>query len=294
VVAFTALFDAGSRVAVATPGYPCYRNVLQALGCEVVKIPVTEESNWQPTPAMLQAAIDADGRPLDGLIVASPSNPTGTVLSPEGMKEICDFCTANKIRFISDEIYHGLSMREGARIASALEYKSDTVVINSFSKYFCMTGWRVGWIVCSDPAIKSALEVLLQNLFISAPTLSQLGAAAAFDCAEELDGHVARYRRNLKVLVDGLPQAGFDRVRPPDGAFYLYCDVTNFLRRTGTQDSLALCRRILDDTAVALTSGLDFDPDRGHKYVRFSYSGSTAAMEDAVGRLQRWSAALPP
>eukprot|EP00283_Hemiselmis_rufescens_P004829 CAMPEP_0173429358 /NCGR_PEP_ID=MMETSP1357-20121228/8087_1 /TAXON_ID=77926 /ORGANISM="Hemiselmis rufescens, Strain PCC563" /LENGTH=369 /DNA_ID=CAMNT_0014393527 /DNA_START=32 /DNA_END=1137 /DNA_ORIENTATION=- len=259
VVAFTALFDAGSRVAMATPGYPCYRNILQALGCEIVTIPTTAESNWQPTVAMLDRA--AAGGKIDGLIVASPSNPTGTVILGPEMEELCGWCTSNGVAFVSDEIYHGLTL--GRRPVTALAYKGDSVVINSFSKYHCMTGWRVGWMVVRDKALHPAMEALLQNLYISVPTLAQVAAVTALDCEEELDGHVARYRENLRVLLDGLPSAGFDRISRPDGAFYLYCDVTSLLRLTGARDSLALCSLLLAECAVAITSGLDFDPERG-------------------------------
>ena len=191
VVAFTALFDPGHRVAMVSPGYPCYRNILDALGCEVVLIQSTKESDWQPTPEMLDEALQKDGgKPIHGLIVASPSNPTGTVLGDERMKHICDWCTKNQVRFISDEIYHGLTL--GRRAVTALSFKPDSVIINSFSKYHCLTGWRVGWMIVKDRTLHTGMEALLQNMFISAPTLSQLAAAAAFDCEDELEAHVAR------------------------------------------------------------------------------------------------------
>jgi len=292
IVAFTALFDAGSRVAMAIPGYPCYRNILQALGCEIVALPATAESNWQPTVAMLDEA--AKGGRIDGLIVASPSNPTGTVILGPQMQELCDWCTRNGVFFVSDEIYHGLTL--GNKPVTSLSYKRDSIVINSFSKYHCMTGWRVGWMVVKDKSLHPAMEALLQNFFISVPTLAQLAAVTALDCEEELDGHVARYRNNLRVLLEGLPAAGFDRLSRPDGAFYLYCEVSSLLSLTKAPDSLALCSIILRDCAVAITSGLDFDPVRGGRFARFSFAGSTADMEDACQRLQRWYSKLakPP
>mmetsp|Transcript_35611 Transcript_35611/g.52271 ORF Transcript_35611/g.52271 Transcript_35611/m.52271 type:complete len:403 (+) Transcript_35611:57-1265(+) len=285
VVVFTAAFDPGDRVAMASPGYPCYRNILGSLGVEVVQMPVCNDTNWQPTVAMLEDLIK-DGKPLKGLIIASPSNPTGTILSPEDFKGICDFCARNSVRLISDEIYHGITI-DGQNTCS-LTYNQDSIVINSFSKYFSMTGWRLGWVVCKDAEFKKGLEALLQNLFISAPTLSQQAGIAAFDSEDELQAHVLRYKTNAKVLSAGLPLAGFKDISRPQGAFYLYCNVEELIALWGAADSMALCRLILAQCAVACTPGLDFDPVRGGKYIRFSFAGATADMEEACVRLQEW------
>lgn len=285
VVVFTAAFGPGDRVAMASPGYPCYRNILGALGVEVVQMPVTAESNWQPTVEMLENLVSSD-RPLKGLIIASPSNPTGTLLKPEELQGICDFCSRHAVRLISDEIYHGITI-EGEN-ACALSYNADAIVINSFSKYFSMTGWRLGWVVCRDAAFKKAMEALLQNLFISAPTLSQQAGLAAFDSRDELEAHVTRYKANAKVLSAGLPKAGFTDISRPQGAFYLYCNVEALIAVFGVADSMALCRTILSECAVACTPGLDFDPARGGKYIRFSFAGSTPDMQEACERLEKW------
>ena len=271
-LAFLAAFDPGDRVGVVEPGYPCYRNALEALGCVAVPIPVDESTRWAPTPELL----DAVG-PLDGLIIASPSNPTGTMLELDG---IASYCRANGIRLISDEIYHGITFTSAARTALAAD--TEAVVINSFSKYFSMTGWRLGWIV-APPDLRAALERLQQNLYICAPTLSQIAAVAAFDAHEELAGHVERYRNNRGVLLEGLVAAGVSKLAAPDGAFYLYAEVGHL-----TDDSMALCRRWLDEIGVCATPGIDFDPHRGHRLVRFSYAGDERDLVAACDRLGRW------
>jgi aspartate/methionine/tyrosine aminotransferase len=275
VLAFLAAFEAGDRVAMVAPGYPCYRNILTALGVIPVEIPVGPDTRYQPTPALLDAA-----GPLAGLVVASPANPTGTMIGREALKELAVHCAGRGIRLISDEIYHGITYGEPA--ATALAVTDDALVLNSFSKYFSMTGWRLGWMVVPEPLLRS-VECLAQNLFISAPTLSQLAACAAFDCRAELDGHVARYARNRALLLEELPKAGLDRLAPAEGAFYLYADVSGL-----TDDSEVWCRRILDETGVAITPGIDFDPVRGRQFVRISFSGASETIAEAARRLRSW------
>jgi len=280
VLSFLAAFDVGDRVALASPGYPAYRNILAALGIEVIDIQTGEDSNFQPTVPVLSAAVAAMDRPLDGLIVASPSNPTGTMLQRDELSDLVRFCDAHGIRFISDEIYHGITYERPAD--TALAFGPNTVVINSFSKYFSMTGWRLGWMVLPDDLLR-AVECLGQNLFISPPTVSQYAGLAAFDCREELQASVARYARNREMLLEKLPQAGFDHLASADGAFYIYADVS-----TLTNDSPEFCRRMLAETGVATTPGTDFDPGRGHRFLRFSFSGAEADMADAAQRLIDW------
>ncbi|MGH6620451.1 MAG: pyridoxal phosphate-dependent aminotransferase [Alphaproteobacteria bacterium] len=275
VLAFLAAFDAGDRVALASPGYPCYRNILSAFGVEPVCLPAEAADRFQPTPALLDRA-RRDG-PLDGLIVASPSNPTGTMLRRAELQDLADYCDLHGIRMISDEIYHGITYDR--RADTALGIAPSAIVINSFSKYFSMTGWRVGWMVVPEDLTR-AIECLSQNLFISAPTLSQLAAVAAFDCRDENDRRVDSYRASRDLLLRALPQAGFDKLAPADGAFYIYADVGHL-----TNDSDTFCRQILADTGVALAPGLDFDPDRGHRFVRFSYAETPATVKHAAALL---------
>lgn len=275
VLGFLAAFDAGDRVALAAPGYPCYRHILNAFGIEPVIVETDIEDRFQPTPERLAPLL-----PLDGLIVASPSNPTGTMLSPEEMAALSEFCRAESIRLISDEIYHGLTYDRAATTAAAIN--PDAIVINSFSKYFSMTGWRVGWMVLPEELLRP-VECLQQNLFICAPALSQVAALAAFDCIGDLEKLVGRYRANREHLLSKLPEAGFDKLAPADGAFYIYADVSE-----RTDDSERFCREILEQTGVALTPGLDFDSARGHRYVRISYAEApeviTAAMTQLIRR----------
>ena len=280
VLSFLAAFDVGDRVALASPGYPAYRNILAALGIEVVDIQTGEDSNFQPTVPVLSAALEAMDAPLDGLIVASPSNPTGTMLQPDELRDLVHFCDARGIRFISDEIYHGITYERPAE--TALAFGTNTVVINSFSKYFSMTGWRLGWMVLPEDLLR-AVECLGQNLFISPPTVSQYAGLAAFDCHDELQANVQRYARNREMLLQKLPRAGFDHLASADGAFYIYADVS-----TLTNDSPEFCRRMLAETGVATTPGTDFDPGRGHRFLRFSFSGAEADMADAAQRLIDW------
>ncbi len=275
VLAFLACFDVGDRVAVLSPGYPCYRNMLRAFEVEVVDVPVGPETRFQPTPELLDAHL-----PLDGLVVASPSNPTGTMIGPSEMDTLLGWCAANGVRLISDEIYHGICFDQPG--ATAWRPDGDAVVVNSFSKYFSMTGWRLGWLL-TPASLAERVERLAQNLFIAAPTVSQRAGLAAFDCTDELEANVARYRRNRDILLSGLPGAGLDRLAPTDGAFYVWA-ATDHL----ADDSQELCAEWLADLGVAATPGIDFDPSRGRGYVRFSFAGSEADMTEAVRRLTDW------
>lgn len=276
ILAFLAAFEAGDRVALAAPGYPAYRNILTALGLEPVWLPSEATDRYQPTPALLDAV---EGR-LDGLIVASPSNPAGTMLDADAMRDLVAACASRGVRMISDEIYHGIAF--GERAVSALEFGDDTIVVNSFSKYFAMTGWRLGWLVLPKDMVRT-VECLTQNLFISPPALSQHAGLAALDCREELDAIVQGYRRNRDILLSELPKAGFHHLAPADGAFYLYADVGHL-----TNDSEAFCKRMLAETGVAATPGVDFDPERGHRFMRFSFAGREADMVEAAARLRVW------
>ncbi|MDJ0894779.1 MAG: pyridoxal phosphate-dependent aminotransferase [Alphaproteobacteria bacterium] len=277
VLAFLACFEAGDRVALVSPGYPAYRNILTALDLEVVDLPAGPDTRFQPTAGLLAS----HHQPIDGLIVASPSNPTGTILAPEEMRDLIGYCAEHGIRLISDEIYHRLTY-DGLRAASALEFSDDAVVVNSFSKYYSMTGWRLGWLVVPREMTRR-LECLAQNLFINAPTLSQVAGISAFDCTDELEGHLARYGENRDLLLHELPKAGFDRVAPADGAFYIYADVGHL-----TNDSSDFCKRILMETGVAVTPGADFDTARGHAALRISFAGSAADIAEAARRLNAW------
>ncbi len=276
LLSFLAAFDPGDRVAMVSPGYPAYRNILSALGIEPVLMLSGPEHRFQPTPALLDSL---DG-PVDGLILASPSNPTGTMVGAEEMRALTDYCKARGIRLISDEIYHGIGYGQAG--VSALETDPNALVVNSFSKYFSMTGWRLGWMIV-PPDMVRAVECLAQNMFISSPTLSQHAAIAAFDCHEELEANVRRYARNREVLLNDLPGAGFSDLAPADGAFYVYANVADL-----TNDSADFCRRMLAETGVACTPGLDFDPDRGHATIRFSFAGATEDMVEACKRMKAW------
>jgi len=275
-LAFLAAFDAGDRVALASPGYPAYRNILSALDLEVVEIETGPESRYQPTPAHL----DALEAPIDGLIVASPANPTGTMLDAPSMDALIRRCESAGIRLISDELYHGITY--GAPAVTALGRAEHGIVVNGFSKYYSMTGWRLGWMIVPEDLARP-VECLAQNLFIAASTVAQHAAVAAFDCHDELQANVARYAANRAHLLDALPRAGFPRLAPADGAFYVYAEIPHL-----TNDSLAFCKRMLDETGVATAPGLDFDTRRGHATVRFSFAGATADMEAATERLARW------
>lgn len=276
VLGFLAAFDPGDRIALALPGYPGYRHIATAVGLEPVPIEAGPETRFQPSVALL----DAIEGPIDGLVVASPSNPAGTMLAPDDLAELAAYCERRGIRLVSDEIYHGICF--GYDAASAAAYSETAIVINSFSKYFSMTGWRLGWMVVPEDLLRP-VESLAQNLFISPPTLSQRAALATFDCYDELDANVARYARNRELLLEALPKAGFDRLAPADGAFYIYADVSAM-----TNDSEDFCRRMLQELGVAVTPGIDFDPGRGNAFVRFSFAGSTEDVAEAARRLQDW------
>jgi aspartate/methionine/tyrosine aminotransferase len=276
LLAFLAAFEPGDRVALAAPAYPAYRNILTALDLVPVELTAGPEHRYQATLDLLRA----QGQGVDGLIVASPANPTGTMLAPDELAAIVRYCRNMGIRLISDEIYHGIVYSVTA--ATALSSGDDAFVVNSFSKYFSMTGWRLGWMVAPADMLRP-IECLAQNLFISPPALSQHAALAAFACRHELDANVARYARNRALLLDELPKAGFSRFAPADGAFYLYADVSHL-----TNDSPEFCRRMLREIGVACTPGTDFDPARGNATLRLSFAGTTDAMAEAARRLKAW------
>jgi len=275
-LAFLAAFDPGDRVALAAPFYPPYVNILTALGMRPVILEARADTRFQPTVAMLERL---DPVP-DGVIVASPCNPAGTMLHPEELAAIASWCDRAGVRLISDEIYHGLHY--DSPIATAAAYSPHAVVVNSFSKYFSMTGWRVGWLLLPEDLVRP-VECLAQNLFISAPYVSQVAAEAAFGCHAELAANVARYRRSRDHLLAALPAAGFDRLSPAEGAFYLFADIAE-----RSNDSVAFCARMLAEVGVAATPGVDFDRTRGGRFVRFSYCGPEAEMAEAAARLARW------
>lgn len=277
LLAFTALFDAGDRVALGEPGYPSYRQILRALSLVPVGLPASPGNRLQPVPADVARAEN-----LAGLIVASPGNPTGTMLDRAALAALIDHARGRGLSFVSDEIYHGLHY--GDRAVSALEITDDAYVINSFSKYFSMTGWRIGWMVVPEDHIR-VVERLAQNMFICPPHASQVAALAALDAVDELEANRAVYAANRRLMLDRLPQAGFARFAPPDGAFYVYADVSDL-----TDDSPALAAQILDRAGVAVTPGLDFDPVRGARTLRFSYARTTAEIEEGLDRLAQFHA----
>ncbi len=274
ILAFTALFDSGDRVGIGAPGYPSYRQILHALGMTPVDIQTASENRFQPVAGDLQ------GLDLAGLMVASPANPTGTMLDRDAMAGLIGAAHDIGASFISDEIYHGIEYE--AKAVSALQVTDEAYVINSFSKYFSMTGWRAGWLVVPEDQVR-VLERIAQNMFICAPHASQVAALAAMDSHEELEANLAVYRRNRALMLDGLPRAGFTRIAPPDGAFYVYADVSDL-----TDDSRAFAAEILEKAGVAVTPGLDFDPVRGAGTLRFSYARATADIEEGLARLERF------
>src|SRR5579859_890940 len=276
LLAFLTAFEAGDRVGVAAPSYPAYRNILTALGVEPVLIPVGPENHFQTTLAVLQEK----ARGLDGLILASPSNPTGSMLEKSALHAVADWCFQEGIRLISDEIYHGVTY--GVTAASAAG-RPGAIVVNSFSKYYAMTGWRLGWLVLPEDMIRP-VECMAQNLFIAPPSVSQHAALASFDCKEELEANVARYARNRDILLNELPAAGFKEMAPADGAFYIYADIAHW-----TADSQEFCTRMLAETGVAATPGIDFDPLEGRHFMRFSFAGATEDMIEAARRLKNWT-----
>ncbi|MBB4197973.1 aspartate/methionine/tyrosine aminotransferase [Rhodoblastus sphagnicola] len=271
IMAFLALFDAGARVAINCPSYPCYRNILAAFGVETVDL----RGLAGVTPEAVAAADDS--QKLDGLLLMNPSNPTGALQSDESMRAIADICDKRGIKFISDEIYHGLTYERPAR--TALAWSQNAVIVNSFSKYYCMTGWRVGWLVV-PPGFSRVIERLQQSLAISAPTLSQIAAEAAFDATQDLEAVKAGYAKNRTILLDALDGMGF-ALAPADGAFYVYADISRF-----SDNSLSFCKDLLERAGVAATPGVDFDPTQGARAMRFSYAGAQADMIEAMRRLK--------
>ena len=278
ILAFLAMFEPGDRVAVTIPGYPPYRHILTALGCEPVLIETSSETRHALTGEALLAAHRK--APLKGVLVGSPANPTGTMMSREALSGLISAAESAGIRFISDEIYHGLDYAFPA--VTAAELSANALVINSFSKYFCMTGWRVGWMVVPEPLVRP-IERLQQNLSISVPTLSQIAAEAAFDGCAEMEEIKRGYLENRRILIEGLPRAGLSKFLPADGAFYLYADVSDF-----TSDSFKFAGEMLEKAHVAATPGVDFDPVHGRQFIRFSYARSAEEMRDAVERIARW------
>ncbi len=278
LLSFLALFDAGDRIAISAPGYPAYRNILEALGCVAVPIEVDVSSRLVVTAGQIEAAHRE--APLAGVLLMSPANPSGTMIGRAALQDICERCDALGIAFVSDEIYHGLTFGEPA--TTALSFSDKAIVVNSFSKYYCMTGWRVGWLIVPDNLVRP-LERLQQSLAISVPYLSQIGAEAAFDARDELETVKAGYAESRAMLLDALPKLGFAGIHPPDGAFYIYADAGRF-----TNDSLAFCTRMLSEAGVATTPGLDFDRARGARTIRFSYAGTPADVREALNRLGKW------
>jgi len=280
MLAFLAAFEAGDRVAVALPGYPPYRNILAALGCEPVSIETSADTRWSMTCETLLAHHRA--RPLKGVVVGSPANPTGTMMTTRALTALIRCAEDAGIAVISDEIYHGLDYAFAAHSAAGIS--SDAIVINSFSKYFCMTGWRIGWMV-APPQLVRPIERLQQNLAISVPTLSQIAAEAAFDARAELETVKHGYEENRRILLEGLPRAGLDAFLPADGAFYLYADVSRF-----SADSFEFATRMLEQAGVAATPGVDFDPLHGRNFLRLCYAGAREEMHEAVARIGAWLA----
>lgn len=278
VLSFLALFEAGARVAIAAPGYPAYRNILEALGIEVVTIATRAENRHAVTAADVEA-LHAQA-PLDGVLLMSPANPTGTMMSDESLAAVARLCERLGVRFVSDEIYHGLTYERPAQ--TALAFSDHAVVVNSFSKYFCMTGWRIGWLVL-PPSLVPTVERLSQSFAISAPAISQVAAEAAFDGFDELETVKASYARNRAMLAQELPAIGLGDYSPIDGAFYVYVDVSRL-----TNDSMEFCKRMLTDAGVAATPGLDFDRERGPHSVRFSFAGAESEVAEGVKRLRAW------
>lgn len=277
ILAFLALMDHGGRIGIPSPGYPAYRNILSALGIEVVEIPTGPESRFVLSASALRTAHAAT--PLDAVLIMSPANPTGVLTAATEIKAIAETCRELGLWLVSDEIYHGLTY-EGEE-ASALAYSDDAIIVNSFSKYFCMTGWRVGWLVVPERLIRP-LECLAQNLAISVPYLSQIAAIAAFEAYDELEVIKSGYARNRSVLMEALPALGLTPL-PMDGAFYAYCDIGKF-----SNDSMAFSKKTLHEAGIAITPGLDFDLHEGNRYVRLSYAGSEADIIEGVKRLKAW------
>ncbi len=278
ILSFLSCFDQGENVALTRPGYPCYRQIMKTLGISPVDLPLSIDDRYMPSAHSLEQAIYKQG--AKGVIMASPANPTGTMLEENRLASLVDVSEKNKTWFISDEIYHGLTYDN--RDITALKYSDNVIVINSFSKYFSMTGWRIGWMVVPQESIRT-FERLAQNMFISVPTISQFAALGAFDGIEELEQYKLQYMQNRELLLNELPIAGFTEILPADGAFYLYVDVSKY-----TDNSLEFCNRMLREVGIAATPGIDFDPINGKNYVRFSYAGTNVDMKNAAERLKGW------
>lgn len=276
IFAFLAAFDAGDTIALTTPTYPAYRNILKSLNLNVIEIPTTAENNYQPTATLLANC----GKKFDGLIINSPSNPTGAMIDGDELKKICAWCDANNVRLISDEAYHGITYETKAE--TALKYSKNVIILNTFSKYFAMTGWRLGWMVL-PPELAAPVKKLAENLFVSPPTISQYMAIKMFDHLDVCDGYVKQYRQNRDILRKGLSEAGFTKLSQASGAFYFYADVHHL-----TNDSEEFCRRMLSDAKVSMVAGTDFDSGRGNGTIRIAYAGTTDDMNEAVARLKKW------
>ena len=281
VLAFLAVFDALDAVALPSPGYPCYRHILSALGQAPLVIETGPASGWMPTVEDVERASSRNR--IKGLLIASPANPTGTLIAPERLAGLVQVCAERGVQLISDEIYHGLTY--GVRAETALAYSDEAIVVNSFSKYFSMTGWRIGWMVVPQRLVR-AVERLAQNLYIAPPAIAQAAALGAFDGMDELEANNRVYAENRAFLLDALPRAGFTQFAPADGAFYLYCDVSHL-----TNDATAFAEAMLEEAGVAATPGVDFDAERGHRYLRFCYAGTAADMVEAARRLEAWAGA---
>lgn len=278
VLALASAFAPGARIACARPGYVAYRNTLRALHMECVEVPCGAAERYQISAAALAALDPAP----DGVILASPANPTGTIIAPQELAAIAAVCNARGIRIISDEIYHGLSY--AGPCVSALVHAPDALIVNSFSKYFSMPGWRLGWLVAPDDLVDAAYA-RMSNLFLTPPVLAQHAGLVAFDCAPELDGHIATYAANRAAMLAALPALGLAKIAPPDGAFYIWADIGHL-----TDDSMTFCTRLLEETGVACAPGVDFDPVDGHRFMRFSFAVSTAQVEEAIARMVPWFA----
>ncbi|KAB0269543.1 pyridoxal phosphate-dependent aminotransferase [Microvirga brassicacearum] len=278
VLAFLSLFDPGQRIAITAPGYPAYRNILEALDLEPVIVPLSKPEGWIMTAQAVERA-HAE-RPIHGILAMSPANPSGTMIGRDALAELGAMCRRLGLWFISDEIYHGLTY--SAPASTALSSDDDAIIINSFSKYYCMTGWRIGWMVVPERVVRP-IERLAQNFYISPPYLSQVAALAAFEAIDELEIVKAGYARNRAILLEELPRIGISDMHPVDGAFYIYADIARF-----TNDSIAFCKRMLDETGVAATPGMDFDPVEGAHYLRFSFAGSENDCRETVSRLAAW------
>ncbi len=280
VLALCASFNAGARVAAARPGYPAYRNTLQALSLAPLEVPCDARTRYQLTAAHLAALEPAP----DGIIIASPANPTGTIIDPPELARIAEVCRERAIVIISDEIYHGLTY--GKPAMSMLSYAPDAFIVGSFSKYFSMVGWRLGWLLVPE-GNEQRVRAFAGNMFLTAPSLSQHAGLAALDAREELQSHLRTYERNRDLLLRALPKLGMGRIAPPDGAFYIYADIRHL-----TDDSLSFCRRLLLDAGVATAPGIDFDPVDGRHHLRFSFAVSSSEVEEAISRLQKWLATI--